>query len=222
MKLNKFIDHTNLKPQTSVHDIVKLCEEAKKYEFKSVSVNPTHVKHVKELLQGSDVLVCTEIGFPLGANTVETKVFETKDAILKGADEIDMVINIGRVKIKDFEYIENEIKSVVEASNGKLVKVIIETSLLTDEEKEKCCLAAKSAKASFVITSTGFSTGGATVEDIQLMRKAVGETMGVKASGGIRSKEDCLLMIEKGATRIGTSTGVQIMENEDKGSNNNY
>lgn len=214
MKLNKYIDHTSLKAQTTVHDIVKLCEEAKQYDFKSVCVNPTNIKHSKELLKGTDVLVCTVIGFPLGANTITAKAFETKDAILQGADEIDMVINIGRAKIGDFDYIEKEIGSVVHAANGKLVKVIIETSLLTDEEKEKCCLAAVNAKASFVKTSTGFSTGGATIEDVMLMRRVVGENLGVKASGGIRSYEDCKSMIEAGATRIGASSGVKIMDHE--------
>jgi len=213
MKLNKFIDHTLLKPQATIHEIVKLCEEAKKYDFKSICVNPTHIEHAKELLKGTNVLICTVIGFPLGANTLETKVFETKDAIAKGADEIDMVINIGRAKIQDFKYIEDEIRAVVEASNGKTVKVIIETCLLTDEEKVKCCEAAVNAKANFVKTSTGFSTGGATVEDVILMRKTVGELLGVKASGGIRSKEKMLNMIENGATRIGASSGVKIMEN---------
>lgn len=214
MKLNKFIDHTVLNPQTTIQDIVILCEEAKQFEFKSVCVNPTHIEHAKELLKGTEVLVCTVIGFPLGENTVETKVFETKDAILKGADEIDMVMNIGRAKINDFPYIENEIRQVVTASQGKPVKVIIETCLLTDEEKEKACLAAKEAKAAFVNTSTGFSTGGATVEDIRLIRKTVGTTMGVKASGGVRSNEDCLLMIENGATRIGTSDGAKMMKDK--------
>ncbi len=222
MKLNKFIDHTNLKPQTTVHDIVRLCEEAKKYDLKSVCINPTHIRHVKELLKGTDVLVCAVIGFPFGANTVETKVFETKDAISKGSDEIDMVVNIGRVKINDFDYIEKEIRAVVESSNGKPVKVILETCLLTDDEKIQCCKAAKNAKASFVKTSTGFSTGGATVEDITLMRKTVGETMGVIASGGIRNKEDCLTMIENGATRIGASSIVKIMETEEISEDTNY
>lgn len=214
MKLNKFIDHTLLKPQATVQDIVKLCEEAKKYDFKSVCVNPTHIEHAKELLKDTDVLVCTVIGFPLGANTIETKVFETKDAVSKGADEIDMVINIGRAKIHDFNYIEKEIRAVVDASGGKTVKVIIETCLLTDEEKVKCCEAAVNAKAQFVKTSTGFSTGGATAQDIALMRKTVGELLGVKASGGIRSKDDMLIMIENGATRIGASSGVKIMEDK--------
>ena len=214
MKLNKFIDHTLLKPGATVKDIIKLCEEAKKYDFKSVCVNPTHIEHAKELLKGTDVLVCTVIGFPLGANTIETKVFETEDAISKGADEIDMVINIGRAKISDFNYIEKEIRAVVNASNGKTVKVIIETCLLTDEEKTRCCEAALNAKASFVKTSTGFSTCGATIEDVRLMRKTVGDLLGVKASGGVRSKQDMLKMIENGATRIGASSGVKIMEDK--------
>ncbi|HEY8364501.1 MAG TPA: deoxyribose-phosphate aldolase [Haloplasmataceae bacterium] len=215
MKLNKYIDHTLLKPQGTVNDIIKLCEEAKKYQFMSVCVNPTNIEHAKMLLKDTDVLVCTVIGFPLGANTIETKVFETKDAISKGADEIDMVINIGRAKIHDYDYIEREIRAVVEAADGKTVKVIIETCLLTDEEKVNCCKAAVNAKASFVKTSTGFSTGGATIEDVRLMRQTVGEALGVKASGGVRTKKDVLAMIENGATRIGTSSGVSIMESED-------
>lgn len=215
MKLNKYIDHTLLKPQGTVNDIIKLCEEAKKYQFMSVCVNPTNIEHAKMLLKDTDVLVCTVIGFPLGANTIETKVFETKDAISKGADEIDMVINIGRAKIHDYDYIEREIRAVVEAADGKTVKVIIETCILTDEEKVNCCKAAVNAKASFVKTSTGFSTGGATIEDVRLMRQTVGEALGVKASGGVRTKKDVLAMIENGATRIGTSSGVSIMESED-------
>lgn len=214
MKFNKLIDHTLLKPDATIEEIVKLCEEAKKYDFKSVCVNPTHIEHAKELLKGTDVLVCTVVGFPLGANTKETKVFETKDAISKGADEIDMVINIGRAKIHDFAYIEDEIRAVVNAANGKTVKVIIETCLLTDEEKVKCCEAALNAKADFVKTSTGFSTGGATVKDVALMKKTVGEFLGVKASGGVRSKSDLLNMVENGATRIGTSSGIKIMEDK--------
>ncbi|MDF2699335.1 MAG: deoxyribose-phosphate aldolase [Haloplasmataceae bacterium] len=214
MNLNKYIDHTALKPQTTVDDIVILCEEARKYNFKSVCVNPSNISHCIELLKGTDVLVCTVIGFPLGATTIETKVFETKQAISIGADEIDMVINIGRAKIHDFDYIEREIREVVSAAKNMLVKVIIETCLLTNEEKVSCCLAAKSAGAAFVKTSTGFSTSGATKEDIALMRETVGKEMGVKASGGVRSKEDCLIMIKNGATRIGTSNGVKIMEDE--------
>jgi deoxyribose-phosphate aldolase len=215
MKLNKYIDHTLLKSDSTSAGVVKLCDEAKSYDFKSVCVNPSHVELAKKQLLGSDVLVCTVIGFPLGATTKEVKVFETKDAIKKGATEIDMVINIGRAKSQDFDYIEDEIKAVVEAANGLCVKVIIETSLLTNEEKVAACLAAKNAKATFVKTSTGFSTGGATKDDIMLMRQTVGPEMGVKASGGVRSKEDALIMIEAGATRIGTSNGITIIENQE-------
>jgi len=183
------------------------------YNFKSVCVNPVHVSLAKECLEGSDVLVCTVIGFPLGANTKEIKAFETIDAIKNGADEIDMVINIGKAKEHDYTYIEDEIKMVVAASTGKTTKVIIETCYLNDEEKMNCCLAAKKAKATFVKTSTGFGTGGATANDIRLMRETVGPDMGVKASGGIRNLDDLELMVENGATRIGASSGVAIMEN---------
>jgi len=220
MELNKYIDHTLLKPEATVQEIIKLCEEARKYDFKSVCVNPSHVSYAKELLKDTGVLVCTVIGFPLGATTTAVKVFETKDAIKNGADEIDMVINIGRAKIGDYEYIEDEIRQVVKAAEGRTVKVIIETCLLTDEEKVKCCLAAKRANAHFVKTSTGFSTGGVTISDIKLMRETVGPDMGVKASGGVRTKEDALKMIENGATRIGTSSGVRIMEEEYHGDTN--
>lgn len=213
MQVNKFIDHTLLKAFATSADIKKLCDEAIKYDFKSVCVNPANVLQAANLLKGSDVLVCTVIGFPLGANTIETKALETIDAIKNGADEIDMVINIGKVKEHDYDYIENEIKRVVAASVGKTTKVIIETCYLTDEEKVNCCLAAKRAHATFVKTSTGFGTGGATVEDIKLMRETVGPEMGVKASGGIRNLEDLEKMVEFGATRIGTSAGVAIMEN---------
>ncbi|NLG82271.1 MAG: deoxyribose-phosphate aldolase [Bacilli bacterium] len=214
MKLNKYIDHTLLKPEATVQDVIKLCEEARKYDFKSVCVNPSYVTYAKELLKDTDVLVCTVVGFPLGATTTEVKVFETQNAVKNGADEIDMVINIGRAKIGDFAYIEDEIRQVVKAADKRTVKVIIETCLLTDEEKVKCCLAAKNALAHFVKTSTGFSTGGATVQDIKLMRETVGPEMGVKASGGVRSKQDALTMIENGATRIGTSSGVKIVEED--------
>lgn len=213
MQINKFIDHTLLKAFATSDEIRKLCEEAKKYNFKSVCVNPVHVSLAKECLEGSDVLVCTVIGFPLGANTKEIKAFETIDAIKNGADEIDMVINIGKAKEHDYTYIEDEIKMVVAASTGKTTKVIIETCYLNDEEKMNCCLAAKKAKATFVKTSTGFGTGGATANDIRLMREIVGPDMGVKASGGIRNLDDLELMVENGATRIGASSGVAIMEN---------
>lgn len=213
MQINKFIDHTLLKAFATKEEITKLCDEAKKYNFKSVCVNPANVSLAKELLKNSDVLVCTVIGFPLGANTKEVKALETLDAINNGADEIDMVINVGKAKEHDYEYIKNEIMMVVAASAGKTVKVIIETCYLTDEEKVNCCLAAKEAHATFVKTSTGFGTGGATADDIRLMRETVGAEMGVKASGGVRNLADLELMVENGATRIGASSGVAIMEN---------
>lgn len=211
-KLNKMIDHTILKAFATKEDVTKLCEEAIKYDFKSVCVNPANVRLASELLVNSDVLVCTVIGFPLGANTKEIKMLETLDAIKNGADEIDMVINIGKAKEHDFDYIEEEIKCVVTASAGKTTKVIIETCYLNDEEKVECCKAAKAAGATFVKTSTGFGTGGATASDIKLMRETVGAEMGVKASGGVRSYDDVKVMVENGATRIGASSGIQIMK----------
>ena len=212
MKYSKYIDHTILKATATYDDILKLCNEAVKYDFKSVCVNPSNVSLAHKLLAGSDVLTCTVVGFPLGANTKEIKALETLDAIKNGADEIDMVINIGKAKEHDFEYIEDEIKCVVTASAGKTTKVIIETCYLSDEEKVECCKAAKAAGATFVKTSTGFGTGGATAADIKLMRETVGAEMGVKASGGVRSFDDVKLMVENGATRIGASSGIQIMK----------
>lgn len=208
---SKLIDHTLLKQDAVRQDIEKLCEEAKQYNMKSVCVNPTWVQLAKEQLQDSDVLVCTVIGFPLGATTTEVKVFETKNAIQNGAEEIDMVINIGALKNMDYEFVYEDIEKVVEAAEGKTVKVIIETALLTEEEKVKACELSVEAGAQFVKTSTGFSTGGATVEDVMLMRRTVGKSVGVKASGGVRSLEDMKKMIEAGATRIGTSSGIQII-----------
>lgn len=212
MKVNKLIDHTILKAFATEEEVLKLCAEAVEYDFKSVCVNPVNVALAKKALEGSDVLVCTVVGFPLGANTKEIKALETLDAIKNGADEIDMVINIGKAKEHDFEYIEDEIKCVVTASAGKTTKVIIETCYLSDEEKVECCKAAKAAGATFVKTSTGFGTGGATASDIKLMRETVGAEMGVKASGGVRSFDDVKLMVENGATRIGASSGIQIMK----------
>ena len=212
MKLNKLIDHTLLKPEATKAQIEKLCSEAKEYDFKSVCVNPYYVKYAKELLKGSDVLVCTVIGFPLGQNTTAIKVAETKDAIKNGADEIDMVINIGALKSKEEDYVLNEIKEIRNACKGNTLKVIIETCLLTDEEKITACKLSKEAGADFVKTSTGFSTHGATVEDVKIMRKTVGEDMGVKASGGIRDRETALKMVEAGATRLGVSAGVAIVK----------
>lgn len=212
MKLNKLIDHTLLKPEATKAQIEKLCGEAVEYDFKSVCVNPYYVKRAKELLKESDVLVCTVIGFPLGQNTTAIKVAETKDAIQNGADEIDMVINIGALKSRDEDYVLNEIKEIRNACKGKTLKVIIETCLLTDEEKITACKLSKEAGADFVKTSTGFSTHGATVEDVKLMRETVGEDMGVKASGGIRDRETALKMVEAGATRLGVSAGVEIVK----------
>lgn len=212
MTINRMIDHTNLKPDTTKENIMQLINEAKEYHFASVCVNPAWVELAAGELKGTDVKVCTVIGFPLGANTKETKVFETKDAILKGAEEVDMVINISKLKDGDNDYVQSEIAEVVEAAKGKaLVKVIIETCLLSDAEKETACILARNAGADFVKTSTGFSTGGATVEDVALMSKMVGMTMGVKASGGVRTKEDAKAMIQAGATRLGASSGVAIV-----------
>ena len=214
MKLNKYIDHTLLKPDASQEQIETLIEEAKKYDFASVCVNPTWVNFAAQALKATDVKVCTVIGFPLGANTPELKAFETSDAIQNGANEIDMVINIGALKSRNFDLVERDIRAVVEAAKGTLVKVIIETCLLTDDEKVKACQIAQKAGADFVKTSTGFSTGGATVRGVALMRKTVGPDIGVKASGGARSYEDALAFIEAGATRIGASSGVAIMEGD--------
>ncbi|SDC52239.1 deoxyribose-phosphate aldolase [Paenibacillus sp. CF095] len=212
-QLAKMIDHTLLRADATQSEMAKLTEEAKQYQFASVCVNPGWVAYAAEQLQGSGVDICTVIGFPLGASTSETKAFETKDAIAKGATEVDMVINISALKDGKDDFVEQDIRAVVEAAAGKaLVKVIIETCLLTDEEKVRACQAAVRAGADFVKTSTGFSTGGATPEDIALMRRTVGPDVGVKASGGVRSLEDMQKMIEAGATRIGASSGVKIMQ----------
>ncbi|MGG3798179.1 deoxyribose-phosphate aldolase [Metabacillus fastidiosus] len=213
--LAKMIDHTALKADTTKAAIETLCTEAKQYRFASVCVNPTWIELAAELLKGTEVKVCTVIGFPLGANTPETKAFETKDAIDKGAEEVDMVINIGALKDKNDALVERDIHAVVEAAKGKaLTKVIIETSLLTEEEKIKACEIAVKAGADFVKTSTGFSTGGATTADISLMRKTVGPEIGVKASGGVRDLEGAKSLIEAGATRIGASSGIAIVKGE--------
>ena len=202
------IDHTLLRADATQSEIHKLTEEAKQYQFASVCVNPGWVAYATEQLQGTGVDICTVIGFPLGASTSETKAFETKDAIAKGATEVDMVINISALKDGKDDYVEQDIRAVVEAAAGKaLVKVIIETCLLTDDEKVRACEAAVRAGADFVKTSTGFSTGGATPEDIALMRRTVGPNVGVKASGGVRSLEDMQKMIEAGATRMAQAFG---------------
>lgn len=216
MNINKYIDHTNLKPDATIENIEKLCDEAIKYDFKSVCVNPFYVDFCAKKLKTSDVLVCTVIGFPLGQNTTNTKCFETKEAIKNGATEIDMVINIGALKDRNLDYVYNDIKEVVKEANGKTVKVIIETCLLTNEEKEIACQLAVEAKADFVKTSTGFSTGGATIEDVLLMHNIVSGKANVKASGGIKTIDDIKKMINAGATRIGTSNAVNIINNKDE------
>ncbi|WP_055078502.1 deoxyribose-phosphate aldolase [Lagierella massiliensis] len=212
MKLNKMIDHTILKADAKREDVLKYCEEAKEYDFMSVCVNSCNVKIVKKALEGSDVKVCCVVGFPLGAMATETKAFESKYCVDNGADEIDMVINIGALKDENYDYVKKDIEEVVKASNGKVVKVIIETCLLSDEEKKKACELAKEAKADFVKTSTGFSSGGATAEDVKLMKSVVGDELKVKASGGVRTKEDAMKMIEAGADRIGASSGINIVK----------
>lgn len=212
MKYNQLIDHTLLKPDATLPMITKLCDEAKQYHFASVCVQPCWVQYCADYLKGTDVKICTVIGFPLGATTTAVKVFETKNAIENGADEIDMVINIGALKAGNEELVYKEIKDVVEASQNHCVKVIIETCLLTDEEKRKVCELAVKAKATFVKTSTGFSTGGATVEDVRLMKETVGDYCQVKASGGVRCFSDLEAMINAGASRIGTSAGVRIVK----------
>lgn len=211
MEYNKLIDHTILKPDASIEAIKKICQEAKEYNFMSVCVNPAYISLCKEELKGSDVKVCTVIGFPLGATLPQAKVAETREAVMEGADEIDMVINVTMLKAKNDDYVYQEIERVRRSCVGKVLKVIIETCLLTDEEKVRACLLAKKAGADFVKTSTGFSTGGATVHDVALMRKTVGNEMGVKASGGVRTHEDLLAMVEAGANRIGTSAGPKII-----------
>lgn len=212
MELNQYIDHTLLKADAKKEQIKVLCEEAKKYHFKSVCIQPTWVKQAAEWLEGSGVEVCTVIGFPLGTNTSSVKAFEAKEAVANGATEVDMVINIGAAKDQDWDLVKSDIAAVVEAVPAEVVvKVIIETCLLTDDEKVKACELAEEAGADFVKTSTGFSTGGATVADIGLMRKNVSDKMGVKASGGVSNRQEALAMIEAGATRIGASKGIQIV-----------
>lgn len=207
------IDHTLLKPDATCEQIIKLCEEAKEYNFASVCVNPTNVSLASGLLKDTPVKVCTVIGFPLGANTPVTKAVESRDAIANGASEVDMVINVGALKSGDYDLVRKDIEAVVDAARGKaLVKVILETALLTDEEKIKGCLLAKLAGADFVKTSTGFGPGGATVEDVRLMRRVVGSDMGVKAAGGIRDYESVRQMLDAGASRIGASAGVKIVK----------
>lgn len=215
MQISKMIDHTILKPEATTEQVRTLCGEAKEYGFASVCVNSSFVSLCSDLLKDSKVKVCTVVGFPLGAMSTAGKVQETIQAISDGADEIDMVVHVGMIKSGDWNYVEQDIRGVVEASHGKaLVKVIIETCLLTEEEKVKVCIICKEAGADYVKTSTGFSTGGATKEDVALMRRTVGQEMGVKASGGVRSLQTAREMIEAGATRLGTSSGIQIVTEE--------
>lgn len=211
--LSRFIDHTLLKPEATKSEIEKLCAEAEKYNFASVCINPSYVSLCEKILRDTSVKVCTVIGFPLGATTTETKAFEAEQALRVGAKEIDMVINVGMLKSGEYDYVENDIFAVVTTGRryGALTKVILETALLTDEEKIKACLLAKRAGADFVKTSTGFSKGGATVGDIALMRKVVGSAMGVKASGGVRTREDAIALVASGADRIGASASVKIV-----------
>ena len=210
--IQTYIDNTALKPDCTPDVIEKLCAESIEYGCASVCVNPAYVPLVAELLKGTEVKVCTVIGFPLGMNASEVKAFEASYAEKQGAEELDMVINVGMLKAGNDEYVQKDIEAVVKASNGKLVKVIIETCLLTDEEKVRACKLAKAAGADYVKTSTGFSTGGATTHDIALMRETVGAEMGVKASGGIRDYETAKAMIEAGASRIGASSGKKIVD----------
>ena len=214
MGINTIIDHTLLKPEASEDQIKKLCQEAIDYEFFSVCVNPTWIETAREALKGSPVKIATVIGFPLGANSLETKVFESKDALDKGAHEIDMVINIGALKSKNYDQVKNEIQAVKKAIGDHILKVIIETCLLTEEEKKKASQLVVEAGGDFVKTSTGFSTAGAQVEDVRLIRSVVGNKAKIKASGGIRDYEKARAMVEAGADRLGVSAGLAILEGE--------
>lgn len=212
MNYNKMIDHTVLKADTPLETIKRICDEAMEYGFASVCINPCHVAYCADYLKGSDVNVCTVIGFPLGANTSAVKAFETKDAIANGADEIDMVMNIGALKDKNYDLVRDDVKAVVEAANGTLVKVILETCLLTEDEIKKACELCVEAKADYVKTSTGFSTRGATIEDVRIMKEAVHGKAKVKAAGGVRTPEDMVKIVAAGADRIGTSAGCSLVK----------
>ena len=212
MGLNKYIDHTILKATASGTDVQKLCEEAIEHEFYSVCVNGCYVADAKHLLQGTDVKIAAVVGFPLGAMTTAAKVFEAKEAVENGASEIDMVINVAKLKDGEFDYVENEIRQIKEAIGDNVLKVIIETCYLTDEEKVKACELSLAAKADFVKTSTGFGTDGATYEDVKLMKSVVGDNAKVKASGGVRDKETAQKYIDLGAERLGTSSGIDIVK----------
>lgn len=212
MNYNKMIDHTVLKADTPLETVKRICDEAMEYGFASVCINPCHVDYCADYLKDSDVNVCTVIGFPLGANTSAVKAFETKDAIANGADEIDMVMNIGALKDKNYDLVRDDVKAVVEAANGTLVKVILETCLLTEDEIKKACELCVEAKADYVKTSTGFSTRGATIEDVRIMKEAVHGKAKVKAAGGVRTPEDMVKIVAAGADRIGTSAGCSLVK----------
>ena len=212
MNYNKMIDHTVLKADTPLETIKRICDEAMEYGFASLCINPCHVAYCADYLKDSDVNVCTVIGFPLGANTSAVKAFETKDAIANGADEIDMVMNIGALKDKNYDLVRDDVKAVVEAANGTLVKVILETCLLTEDEIKKACELCVEAKADYVKTSTGFSTRGATIEDVRIMKEAVHGKAKVKAAGGVRTPEDMVKIVAAGADRIGTSAGCSLVK----------
>lgn len=212
MNYNKMIDHTVLKADTPLETVKRICDEAMEYGFASVCINPCHVAYCADYLKDSDVNVCTVIGFPLGANTSAVKAFETKDAIANGADEIDTVMNIGALKDKNYDLVRDDVKAVVEAANGTLVKVILETCLLTEDEIKKACELCVEAKADYVKTSTGFSTRGATIEDVRIMKEAVHGKAKVKAAGGVRTPEDMVKIVAAGADRIGTSAGCSLVK----------
>lgn len=209
----KYIDHTVLSANASEQDIIKLCNEAIEYGFFSVCVNPSYIELAKKCLANSNVKICVVVGFPLGQNTTTTKVFETKDAINLGANEIDMVINIAKLKAKDYEYCINEINEIKKACGNNILKVIVETCLLTEEEKQAACDIVLKSNADFIKTSTGFSTGGATIEDIRLFKKIIGNKKLIKAAGGIKTSEELVKFVNDGADRIGTSRGVQLVTN---------
>lgn len=215
MKINQYIDHTLLKPTATPGDIQGLCKEAREHQFYAVCIHPAYLEIAKSTLKDSEVKIAAVIGFPLGAMTPEAKVFEAKDAIKKGADEIDMVINIGMLKANNTDYIEKEIAEIKKAIGSKILKVIFETCYLTDVEKETACRTALNAKADFVKTSTGFGTAGATFEDVKLMKKIAGDAMGIKASGGIKDRETAIKYIELGVSRLGTSSGIKLVKPED-------
>ena len=217
MEINKFIDHTILKATATKEDVKKLCDEAKEYGFYSVCVNGANVEYAFSQVKDSDVKVAAVVGFPLGAMAADVKVFEAKKAIEDGASEIDMVINIGALKDKDYDLVENEIRKIKEAIGSNVLKVIIETCYLADDEKVKACELSVNAKADFVKTSTGFGTGGATFEDVELMKKTVGDKAEVKASGGVKDLETAKKYIELGATRLGTSSGIAIVTGLESG-----